>query len=269
MKHLRFGFFWVCTLVVGAIVFSYQVRASSNQAYQDYVFQFGQYRSFFNDFRVAVNQYHQFNSLESQQDALDKAKRAIAQRDTVVRTYLLFLNEKLSENPGLASTELGLYRSIITNEIAFLDQHSTLVPSISSIPDAETSSKEFIKQYAALQAAMRQTIVAIELGYLNYFAQEFEKTAIQAQLLIGSNRTNMTPAKQAALDRWLLELSNKRSLYQQKASTIRTASFKLIGDEMEQSQKFNLIQTDLLQARQYIIEGIGFLNELGNALKYQ
>lgn len=230
---------------------------------------FGQYRSMFNDFRVALNQYHQFNSLESQQDALDKAKRAIAQRDTVVRTYLLFLNEKITENPGMISTERQLYRDIITNEIAFLDQHSTIVQSISSIEDAEKSSEEFVKQYNSLQSAMRQTIVALELGYLNYFAQQFEAAAVQGQFLIGINRASATPAKQAAFDRWLLEISNKRTLYQQKANTIRAASFKLTGDQQEQSQKFNQIQSELLQARQYIIEGVGYLGELAKALKYQ
>jgi hypothetical protein len=243
--------------------------AASQTAYQDYVFQFDQYRQLFNNFRIAVGEYHQFNSLESQQIALDKAKLAIGQRNVVGRTYLLFLNEKVSENPGILTTELNLYRTLITNEIAFLDQQSTLANSVSSTDDAERISKEFAKHYPLMVGGMRQIIVGIQLGYLNYFAVQFENSAKAAQDMIAAVRPTVAPAKQAALDRWLLEISNKRNLYQQKSNAIRTASYKMAGDDIEQVRKFNQIQTDMQQARQYLIEGTSFLNELVNALKYQ
>lgn len=243
--------------------------ATSQTAYQDYVFQFDQYRQLFNNFRIALGQYHQFNSLESQQDAIDKAKLAIGQRDVVGRTYLLFLNEKLTENPGLITSETALNRTLITNEIGYLDGHSTLVQSISSMDDIEKSSQDFTKHYPLMLAGIRQTVIAIQLGYLNYFALQFEAAAKEAQSLIDTTRSKVKPAKQAALDRWLLEISNKRNLYQQKSNAIRTASFKLSGDDIEQTRKFAAIQTDLATARQYIVEGAAFLNELGNALKYQ
>ena len=245
------------------------VRASSQTAYQDYVFQFDQYRQLFNNFRVALGQYQQFNSLESQQDALDKAKLAIGQRDVVGRTYLLYLNEKLTENPGLITSETQLNRTLITNEIAYLDGHSTLVQSISSMDDVEKSSQDFTKHYPLMLGGIRQTIIAIQLGYLNYFATQFESTAKEAQSLIDASRSQVTPAKQAALDRWLLEISNKRNLYQQKSKAVQSAAFKLGGDDIEQTRKFAMIQSDLAIARQYIVEGSSFLNELLNALKYQ
>ncbi len=245
------------------------IYAASQTAYQDYVFQFDQYRQLFNNFRIALGQYQQFNSLESQQDALDKAKLAIGQRDVVGRTYLLYLNEKLTENPGLLTSETALNRTLITNEIGYLDGHSTLVQSISSMDDVEKSSQDFTKHYPLMIAGIRQTIIAIQLGYLNYFATQFDQAAKEAQTLIGISRAQVTPAKQAALDRWLLEISNKRNLYQQKSTAIHTAAFKLSGDDMEQTRKFATIQSDLATARQYIVEGTSFLNELGNALKYQ
>lgn len=245
-----------------------RVFAASNSAYQDYVFQFDQYRQLFNNFRIALGQYSQFNSLESQQAALDKAKLAIGQRDVVSRTYLLFLNEKLTENPGLISSEIQLYRTMITNEIGFLDQHSTMISSVSSIDDAQKTSEEFTKHYGLMISGMRQTIIGLQMGYLNFFAQKFEAAGAEAQTFINATRPQSTAVKQAALDRWLLEISNKRSLYQQKANAIRIASFKLTGQDQEQVRQFSLIQKDLNQARQYLIEGASFLSELHNALKY-
>lgn len=244
------------------------VMATSTQAYQDYLYQFDVYRQRFSDFRVALTQYQQFNSLASQQDALDKVKLLLAQRDLTAKTYLLFLNERLTENPGLVPTEAQLYRSIITNQIGFLDNHSVQAPSLSSLEDAQKSADAFAKNYPTLQSAYRQTIVAIELGYLNYFAQQFDLVTRQAQSLIAANKSFLPPTKQSTLDRWLLALSNKWSLYQQKATAIRTASFKLTGDVQEQDQLFLKIQSDLGQARQYLVEAVANLKELEKELQY-
>jgi hypothetical protein len=254
-------------LLLALLGIAVPTRASSQQAYTDYNFQFDQYRQKFADFRIAYTQYQQFNSLTSQQDALDKAKAVIAQRDIVARTYLLFLNERLNENPGLLKSETQVYRAIITNEIGFLDNHSTQVPSLNTLEDTAKSSDAFVKNYETLQSAYHQTIVALEMGYLNYFATQFDAVANQAIALITANKSTLPPVKQATLDRWLLSLSNKRSLYQQKITAIRTASFALSGDQQEQDQKFLKIQSDLGVARQYLVDAVNNVKEVEKELQ--
>lgn len=255
-------------LIFFSLTIATSLYAASPQAYQDFQFQFDVYRQRFGDYRVALGEYKKYSSLASEQDALDKAKILIAQRNQVARAYFLFLNESLTESPSMPPTDLNLYQRIITNEIAFLDQETTLAPSLSSLNDVEKVSQEFIKHYPTMQSAFRQVIVATQLGYLRYFAKQFDAVASHAQALVNANRSAMTDTKRATLDRWVLALSNKRSLYQQKVDSVRIGAFKLTGDVADQDRKFVVLLRDLSDARQYLLEGASFFTEVENALKY-
>ncbi len=256
-------------LILGFAVFSPPVYASSQQAYQDYQYQFDVYRQRLSDFRIALNQYQQFKSLAAQQDAIERVKLYIAQRDNVAKTYFLFLNEKVSENPGFGKAEISTYRAIITNQIAFLDQNVVLAPSIASFEDALSVSEKFETNYEIMQSAYRQLIASLELGYLTYFAKRFDTAVGRAQALITSSRPDSSPQKQAILDRWLLALSNKHSLYQQKANTVRAGIPKIVGDVQQQDRLFGQVQTTINAARQDLVEAASYLKELETALKYE
>lgn len=244
------------------------VHASSSTAYQDYTFQFDQYRQKLSDFQVAYTQYKQFNSLTSLQDSLDKAKALFAQRNQVAKTYFLFLNEKLNEDPGLGTQESQTYRTTITNQVGFLDQNTAQSSAIQSIADAAIIETSYTKNYNAMQLSYRQTILGLELGYLQYFGGQYDIAAGQAQALIASNRGNSTPEKQATLDRWLTSLSNQHSLFSQKVVLIRTAMAKLAGDVAEQDRQFAAIQKTITAAKQDLVEGTSYLGEVQTALQY-
>lgn len=262
-------FFGVAALLAVFGLMAVSVNASSQQSYRDYQFQFDNYRQRLSDYQIALTQYKQFQSLASQQDTLDKVKLYIAQRDTVAKSYFLFLNEKLSENPGLITSEVAVSRAVLTNQIGFLDQNALLAPSIASLDDAKNVAAKFETNYDLMQSGYRQTIAMIELGYLNYFAKRFDDAAVHAQALITASRSDFAPQKQAELDRWMLSLSNKHSLYQQKANTIRAAIPKITGDVQQQDRLFLQLQTTINAARQDLSEAASYLKELETALTYE
>lgn len=265
MKHI------VAIVVLSLSLLSlpvFSVKASSQQAYQDYQYQFSIYRQRLSDYQVALNQYKQFKSLASQQDVLEKVKLYIAQRGNVAKTYFLFLNEKITENPGMIASEKQTYRAILTNQIAYIDQHLVLAPSIASLDDAQKVSEKFESNYDVMQSAYRQIIGALELGYLDYFSRQFDEVAVHAQALINASRIDSSPQKQAILDRWLLALSNKHTLFQQKANTIRSTIPKITGDVQQQERIFQQLQSSVNAARQDLLESAAYLKELETALKY-
>lgn len=242
--------------------------ASSQQAYQDYLYQYDRYRQTLTDFKVARNEYQKFKSLASETAALEKSRELLSQRDLALRAYLLLLNEKLNEDTGLSSAEKLLYQSLIRNEVGFLENHSRLVDSIGSLDDAERVSGQLTARYDILSASIRQTIATISIGQLTGLAKQYDAIRTQAQALIATNRNALPPQKQATLDRWLLSITNKRSLYQQKIETVRTKTTKLKGDVEELDREFAVIQKGLSEARQYLSEGLAFLRELVTSLKY-
>ncbi len=246
------------------------IFASSSQAYSDYLFQFDVYRQKYTDFKVAKNEYEKFKSLSSQTDALKKTITMLTQRDLLLRAYLLLLNEKLNEDQGLNDQDQLLYQTLINNEVTFLDAHSTLVTAIGSLNDADQISKKLESHYDILQASMRQTIGGISLGQLALHAKEYDIALADIKALITANRGVFTPEKQTTLDRWILQITNTRSLYQQKVDTIAQsiAQFKDTSVS-EQDRSFQKVQRSIGEARQYLVDGAGYLRELIEALRYQ
>lgn len=247
-----------------------RVAATSAQAYKDYLFQYDLYRQYNADFKVARTEYFKFQSLLSQNAALEKAKTVLGQRDELLRAYLLLLNEKLNEDPGLSTVEKQLYQRLITSEITFLQNHILLIPSIGSLEDAETVSGQLTTHYAILYASMRQTMVALSLGQLAMSAKQYEQILTGATNLLRTNRSGFAAQKQAVLDRWLLSVTDKKSLYQQKIDTITKANSLIKGSSPEEVDSlYAKVRKDLAEAKQYLGEGVSYMQELVNAARYQ
>ncbi|MBI4066575.1 hypothetical protein HY411_02560 [Candidatus Gottesmanbacteria bacterium] len=244
--------------------------ALSERAYQDYLYQFDLFRQKYSDFTIAKNEYEKFGSLTSQTTALTKTSDMLAQRDQLLRAYLLLLNEKLNEDRGLGDTQRSTYRTLINNEISFLDQHSTLVQSIGSLEDASNVSRELESHYAVLGASIRQTIVGVSLGQLAVLTRQFDQNLADTKALVTTSRSSLLPQKQATVDRWLLQIQNVRSLYQQKVDSISTKNFQLKGNSIDGlDDLFRELKRDLGQAKQYLIEGNRFMGELIETIRYQ
>lgn len=263
MKRLLL-FFVLLVLIVPS------VKASSEKAYQDYLYQFDLYRQKYSDFTVSKNEYEKFGSLTSQSTALANTSAMLSQRDQLLRAYLLLLNEKLNEDRGLGDTQKATYLALTGNEISFLDSHSTLVSSIGSLEDATEVSKELESHYAILGASMRQVITGVSLGQLFVLARKYDTALADAKALMTANRGTFSPQKQATIDRWILQITNTRSLYQQKIDSISTKNTQLKGSSIETlDDLFTELKRDLGQAKQYLMEGNRFIGELIEALRYQ
>lgn len=247
-----------------------QVFATSQTAYKDYLYQFDQYRTKLNNFKVARTEYLKYKTLLSETTALDTAKSMLAQQDQLLRSYLLFLNEKLNENTGLSSTDKNLYQTLIHNEVTFLEGHAALIPSIGSLADATNVAKQLESHYLVLSASIRQTIVALGQGDLMKLNSEFIKTQTTLKDLAKTPTTNFTPEKQSTIDRWLLQISNKQSLFQQKMDNITTSNSQIKGtNQGEMDYLFASVQKNLGEAKQYLREGNAYMQELMNLIRYQ
>lgn len=254
------------------VLLTLSAKASSEQAYKDYLYQFDIYRQKYNDFKVSQNEYFKFQTLTSQQTALTATTAMMAQRDVLLKTYLLLLNEKLNESTGITATDQSYYQSLIQNEITFLSQHATLVPSVATIQDATNVSQQLQDHYKVLEGSMLQIISGIMLGNLTGFANNFDKNLADAKALVSINRGIFSPEKQSLLDRWLLQITNTRSLYQSKVDDInkKISQLKVSNSSfsnIDPNRLYAQIQQELRDARQYLIDGTAYKGELVNELR--
>lgn len=251
-------------------LFATRVFATSQQAYQDYLYQFDVYRQKYNDFQVAKNAYDKFQTLESQTSALSATKSMLSQRDLLIHTYLVYLDERMGEQGGITQVDKGLYQTLLNNELVFLEAQSSLVSSINSIDDAVTTSQQLEGHYRVLSQTIRQIIAGISLGQLSVIAQNFDIQMATAQSLFAQNSVSMSADKISTINNWVLNITNKRSLYQQKITEISSAVTNLTNsnDSTDLDQKFQDITSKIGQARQYLADCIANLGELANALAY-
>lgn len=261
--------YFLLGLLLSLLVFVPTAKADSERAYRDYLYQFDLYRQKNSEFTVAKNEYQKFKSLTSQTTALEKTIAMLSQRDQLLRAYLLLLNEKLNEDRGVNESEKTTYQTLIKNEIGFLDTHSIVVNSIGSLEDATEASRELESHYVVLGASMRQTIIGISLGQLFILSRQFDTLLADSKALLSANKGIFTPQKQATVDRWILQIQNIRSLYQQKIDTITSQNSRMKGTSIDsQDELFRTMKKDLAQARQYLVEGTAFIGELTTALRF-
>jgi hypothetical protein len=260
----------VAALIASFFIFASPVFATSLQAYQDYLYQFDLYRQKYSDFQVAKNAYEKFKTLESQSTALSATKFMLSQRDLLLHAYLVFLFERVVEQPGITPINKQLYQSLLTNELAFLEEQTNLVSSINSIDDAVTTSEQLESHYQILQGTIREIIAGISLGQLSVISQNFDRQVTVAQSIFTQNAGLLSTDKKSTINSWILQITNKRSLYQQKIDEINAAVANLANsnDASDLDQKFSEIIVKIGEAKQYLSDSIANLGEVATAMQY-
>jgi len=246
------------------------VFASSEQAYQDYVYQYDKYRAAYNEFRVAKNEYDKFKTLTSQTTVLEKTKVMLTWRNNLLRAYLLFLDEKLNENPGLNDSNKSLYKTLIGNENSFLEKNTELIPSIGSINDAKTVSSKLESHYLILQTSIRQIILGLISGQLNFFYGRLDTSLTALMTVLNDSREFLPMSKQSIADRWVVSINSKKNLYEQKMDGIGSNIAVLkSGRIADLDQRMGEIQKDLGEAKTYLQDDISYMKELMEILRYK
>ena len=208
------------TIILFLFLIPSAVWASSQSAYQEYLIEFDKYRAVLNEFKVARSEYLKFKTLTSQQTALDKTKQMLSQRSQLLRAYLQFLNEKLNESASMDASTKSLYQTLIANEVKFLNNHTGLMSSIGSLSDAESVSQQLSSHYTGLESSIYQTIVGLKMAELTAIDAQYADAFTKSYALIQDSKSSYTPEKQSILERWLLQIQNKRDLYKQKTDEI-------------------------------------------------
>ncbi len=245
------------------------VSADSAQAYQDYIYQLDQYRNANNEYKIAKNEYDKFKTLTSETAALEKAINMMQWRDILLRSYLIYLNEKMKESPGIEDADRALYQTLIDNENTFLLTHSELIPSVASIKDATKVSQQLESHYLVLQTSVRQIILGIGMGKLNYLSQQVQQATLDAGSILAESRPYITSSSQSVADRWSVSINGKQLLYTQKMNQVRTEISSLDERDVRQLDlTVAKIQKEMGEARTYLSEAVSYIQELMNILLY-
>lgn len=259
-------------LILFTVLLTRHVRvfASSESAYRDYLYQYDVYRQKYNDFKISKNEYDKFKTLTSKTHAIDKTRQMLESRDTLLKSYLMFLNEKINENKGMSATDKALYQGYIKSEVDFLNAQVLLVPSIGSINDALDVSKQLESHYDILITSINQTIVGLTLGDLADMASQYDYATSLATVLVDTNRMKLPQGKITISDRWLLSIKNKRTLFQQKINSVSLKNSGLKSTDVNDRERIvSEMMNTLSEAKTDLMEGTSYIGELLTELKYR
>lgn len=261
---------FIIALLVVSFLFTPSVHADYNQAHQNYLIQFDLYRQKYTEFQVAKNEYKKFKTLTSQTTALDKTKELLRQRDELLRSYLVILYEKINDpDAGLQSNLKQQYQQLVTNEIIFLENQITKIPSVGSLDDADDLSRELESHYMVLQTSIRQILIGLSLGQLAIAAKHYDELLTQVNAIVLQHQSVLVPAEQETIKRWLLQIDTKRNFYQQKYDSLVLANAIMDPrDSNDLDSQYNKLVRGVAEARQYLIEGVSFVSEVRDTLKY-
>lgn len=245
-------------LATGYQLLTAYVLADFDQSYQEFLYQYDKYRTSFVNFQTAKNRYLAYKTLVSQTEALSSTKVFLDERDQVIIAYLHMLLEK---NPP---EDLNLR---LQEEIVFYSDHKDKLFSIGSLEEAVIVSGGVKDRYPRTEVLARQIVIKILLSKVQAFENNLEKLEAGFEEKITSLK--LQDKDVTTLERWLVETEKKRLLAHKKLDEAQGMTNKLTPmSSKKTSDDFKKIHALIFEANQYLKEGVAFLEEIKEELKY-
>lgn len=226
-------------------------QESFDDAYQGYLKTYDAYRDSHTNYLSARNQYLQFGTLNSRNDALTAVKNFMLARDLVLQGYISLLRIK-----NVNST----YVPQLDEQFNFLELHKQQIPPLATLEDATDVSAQIANRQGFLQATAQGVMASLIHSRIDNFKLRLILLENEASAMINNLRNQNKDV--STLDRWLLDARGKRLLAEEKISQSQL-TIQYGGGEV-----FTTTKVLLYQANQYIREALSYHNELSELIKY-
>ena len=252
-RLIKFTIFLLLIFAAGT-----SVHAAFEDQYQGYLQTYDNYRQKHGMYLSTRSQYLQFGTLNSKNDALAAVKELLVARADVLTGHLSLL--RLKNVDTSFNTQLETYESLLAD-------HKSRVSTLASLEDSENLSEETEDQVPGMQVVSRKIVAGIGAGKIEAQRLQFVLLENEAQTLIKQLRES---GKEVTVqERWLIDARGKRLLAEQKLAEARSQINQLeesFGEGLDSS--YNGIQLVLYEANQYLREGLAFMVELSESIKY-
>ena len=259
LPALLLSFFVFSTPILGQ-EFNFQ------KAYEDYLFNYNQYRQSYSDFVAAKEAYLTYQTLTSKNTALEKTQKMLKNEDEVIRTYLTALRMKIAETAGITNDEQSILYLKLDNEVSWYGKHKDSLSSAATLEDLVSSSKKMSDQYKNTEVLTYQTLGTILSGKENDFRNQINTKIQDLKGKIGEIRQKGD--KDTSLsERWLLEAENRLTRSQEKQFAAQQILAKIKSTNTDKNQSYNKAQFSLEESHQYLKEANSYLREVLREIK--
>lgn len=262
-------------LIIGLLIYCFiglwPLPVKAGNELDDYLFQYEKYQDIYDQFVLARDKFLKYQVLNIRQQAAEATKTFLLQRNQVLRTYFLLLNNKFRTTSGVISSEQkeGLM-SQLDKKIIWLEEESEEVQKVST-PDLEELfilSDRIEDKQAELKGLGYQSWAEILLGKIRNLQQE---SVGITTLLKDDVFQNKSATKAAQLDLWLREVSVQNYLAQKEieAAEINLWKLKAANQEQDMLKNFNNLKIDVNDAKIYLNQAVSFQKEIVAELNHE
>ncbi len=233
----------------------------------DYLFQYEEYRTAYDNFLVARDKYSKYKTLTARDEALEKTKKIILQRAEVLRTYFIALRSKVANATISPLTLKEETVKKLDEEIKWLDQHKE---KVNTTPFAD------YQQLFSLSAELESKELAIyQLTYQSLTLVDLEKNQSLQQdsvLLWEALNDEVEASSEADLKEklipWLTAAKEKNRLSEQQTNLAKDKLEELYKKEKREDlvKIYNQIESLLDGGIKYLKDSFSYQKEIFSLL---
>jgi len=237
----------------------------ANRAFNDYLYNLNLYQNSHLEYVSSRNEYQNYQTLTSQNNALEKTRTMLENRSEAQKSYLTALRMRLREETSILSYRQNLYYIKLDEEIGFLTSNKNDYSSAATLEDLVKTSDQFADRYPEQNLLSFQTLGEIasgkETGLKNRLNSLLEKTEKKIGLIKEAGDNTNTE------ERWLIQAREKIKRAEEKD---REAYNILAGMKANESNKidvWNKAQKAFEEENLYLKESLSYLKEIIREIK--
>ena len=225
------------------------------QVETDYLFQYEEYRTAYNNFLVARDKYLKYKTLTARDEALEKTKKIILQRDEVLRTYFIALRTKITTATISPLTLKDETLKKIDEETKWLEQHKEKANNtpFANYQQLFSLSSELESKQLTIYKLIYQSLTLINLEKNQSLQQD---TVFLWEALNDEVEASSGADLQGKLVPWLTATKEKNRLAEQQTNLSKD---KL--DELNKIEKLEELVKIYNQIESFLDTGIKYLKE--------
>jgi hypothetical protein len=245
-----------------------QEDTNYNRSYQDYTYNFDEYRKAEAKYQLKRSEYLRHKTLSSKNESIDATREFLKTRDQVTIAYLTAIRRKLEETPGTDGVEKEPYYAKLDSEVRWYQEHKDRLDTAASLDDLVDDSDEASKQYSLTEIVSYEVLTAISTGKINSFRGPLRELISKVKSKISEIR-QVGDKDVSIVEKWVLDAENEETRSGEKTDTAM-----IILAKMKESQKstakrstFNSSQEKMSEAHQHTKEVNRFLGEIITEIK--
>ena len=237
----------------------------TNKAISDYLYNYNLYRNDYLTFTSAKNEFLNYNTLTSENKALEATRKLLNQRAVTVKTYLTALRMRLKEATLILNYDQNFLYIKIDDEVTWIPQHLLEYASAGTINDLLRTSAVFEKRYPDMEALAIKALGQIVFQEETALEEEVNALITKTEAKIAQMRE--TGEETTMEERWLIQAKEKVKRSSEKGAEALKITNNIKISSTNKIAYWNQAQVLFEEENQYLKEACSNLREIIREVK--